>query len=366
MSMSAPEISSTTVVKFHISLQVADLARSVDFFRVLFHCEPAKQRRDYAKFEPDEPPLVLSLIPGPHSAGGALNHVGIRLADAAALVDVQSRLESAGWQTQREEGVECCYSRQTKFWINDPDGVLWELYVLDEDADEQHSHESTRNAAHVGERSADHSHAASQETATQAKVVWQHLLTQPLPARIEHADESVDQVQLEGTFNLKLEPETLAGFANEVWRILRPGGQLLIHGLAADSAWSGPPPALPGPAALVQEVPRVEDVHRVLVDAGFSNMEVTHLSAKANFKVGDLELREMRMTAVRPGTPDREQVGSVLYRGPLIFVQDDQGNIYPRGERVCIDRTAWDLLRSSSAAEQFVFFAGGSGSGCCD
>src|SRR6185295_3481268 len=106
MSMSAPEISSTTVVKFHISLQVADLARSVDFFRVLFHCEPAKQRRDYAKFEPDEPPLVLSLIPGPHSAGGALNHVGIRLADAAALVDVQSRLESAGWQTQREEGVE--------------------------------------------------------------------------------------------------------------------------------------------------------------------------------------------------------------------------------------------------------------------
>ena len=46
--------------------------------------EPAKLRADYAKFEPDDPPLVLSLEPTPRPAGGALNHLGFRLPDAKA------------------------------------------------------------------------------------------------------------------------------------------------------------------------------------------------------------------------------------------------------------------------------------------
>ena len=41
----------TDVVKFHLSLNVTDLARSLDFYRVLFGMEPAKVRADYAKFE---------------------------------------------------------------------------------------------------------------------------------------------------------------------------------------------------------------------------------------------------------------------------------------------------------------------------
>ena len=53
----------TNAVRFHLSLNVADLPRSVAFYRKLFGIEPAKQRPDYAKFEPDNPPLVLSLEP---------------------------------------------------------------------------------------------------------------------------------------------------------------------------------------------------------------------------------------------------------------------------------------------------------------
>ncbi len=55
--------------------------------------------------------------------------------DSAALVIVQRRLEQAGIHTQRQEGVECCYARQTKFWVHDPDQTLWEIYTLDEDID---------------------------------------------------------------------------------------------------------------------------------------------------------------------------------------------------------------------------------------
>ena len=43
------------------------------------------------------------------------------------------RLEQAGVRLRREEGVECCYARQTKFWVHDPDQTLWEIYTLDED-----------------------------------------------------------------------------------------------------------------------------------------------------------------------------------------------------------------------------------------
>src|SRR3954471_21730075 len=95
-------------IRFHLSLNVADLGRSVTFYRVLFGQEPAKRRADYAKFELDDPPLVLSLEPHAPVTGGALNHLGFRLPDSTVLVAMQQRLELAGIRSQREEGVECC------------------------------------------------------------------------------------------------------------------------------------------------------------------------------------------------------------------------------------------------------------------
>src|SRR3954468_5322483 len=108
----------TDPIRFHLSLNVADLGRSVAFFRPLWAGEPARGRADYAKFEPADPPLVLSLEPAAAvGRGGALNHLGFRLPDAAVLGAMQARLERAGLRTKREDGVECCYARQTKFWV---------------------------------------------------------------------------------------------------------------------------------------------------------------------------------------------------------------------------------------------------------
>ena len=103
-------------VRFHLSINVTDLAASVRFYRTLFDIEPAKCYDDYAKFELAEPPLVLSLEPQAHAGGGALNHLGFRLREAKELVEIQRRLEAAGNSTLREDGVECCYARQTKFF----------------------------------------------------------------------------------------------------------------------------------------------------------------------------------------------------------------------------------------------------------
>jgi len=120
-------------VRFHLSLNVADLTRAVAFYRILFGREPAKCRPDYAKFELDDPPLVLSLEPSSPTSGGTLNHLGFRMPDSTTLVAMQERLERGGIRSRREEGVECCYALQTKFWVTDPDQTLWEIYTLDED-----------------------------------------------------------------------------------------------------------------------------------------------------------------------------------------------------------------------------------------
>src|SRR5262245_1023222 len=165
--MSSTTASDLAVAKVHTSLNVSDLARSVEFYRVLFGIEPAKHRRDYAKFEVSSPPLILSLIPSRPTAGGTLNHTGLRLLSSDELVKVQVRLEAAGIRTQREEGVECCYAKQTKFWVTDPDRTLWELYVFHEDTDEHGDH-AVPEAGQV---------ASFARDVTQERVVWQNRLT---------------------------------------------------------------------------------------------------------------------------------------------------------------------------------------------
>ena len=160
-------------VRFHLSLNVSDLSRSVAFYRILFGVEPAKLRGDYAKFELDDPPLVLSLEPTPRAAGGPLNHLGFRLPDAPTLVAMQERLERAGIRSQREEGVECCYARQTKFWVTDPDQTLWEIYTLEGDIEH-------RGVGQSLEEMLPHANGKAAEASAEP-VVWEHRLTEPVP-----------------------------------------------------------------------------------------------------------------------------------------------------------------------------------------
>src|SRR5262245_35619172 len=207
-----------TLLKFHASLNVSDLPRAIAFCRVLLDVEPAKVRQDYAKFELAEPPIILSLIPGRANAG--LNHVGLRVRTTEELVEVQRRLETAGISTKREEGVECCYARQTKFWVSDPDGMLWEIYVFHEDIEER------------GDGSIPISTLTS--TAAFEKARWTHRLGEPFPAKIPLDANALGEIALEGSVNAYPSTEHRPGLMPEAFRALRPGGEVHIHGLTGD------------------------------------------------------------------------------------------------------------------------------------
>jgi catechol 2,3-dioxygenase-like lactoylglutathione lyase family enzyme len=121
----------------HISLNVSDVGRSVAFYSRLFG-EPATLKPGYAKFVSEEPGLHLALQEGPGEAGrGALSHLGVRVASTADVLRRRADLLEKGLTGEDEIGATCCYARQDKFWVSDPDGNRWEIYAVLEDVEEQ-------------------------------------------------------------------------------------------------------------------------------------------------------------------------------------------------------------------------------------
>ena len=116
--------------RLQLALNVDDLDASVAFYSRLFDAEPAKVRPGYANFAISEPPLKLVLIENPGS-GGSINHLGIEVADTAAVDREQQRLSGAGMESLDERGTTCCYAEQDKFWVQGtPDGERWEIYTV--------------------------------------------------------------------------------------------------------------------------------------------------------------------------------------------------------------------------------------------
>lgn len=121
--------------KMHVSLNVADVERSVRFYEAFFGAQAHKRRPGYANFDLSEPPLKLALNErgGAASDAGRLNHLGIQVATMEQVDGARERLVAAGLATFDEGDTTCCYARQNKVWATDPDGNAWEVYVLLDD-----------------------------------------------------------------------------------------------------------------------------------------------------------------------------------------------------------------------------------------
>lgn len=114
--------------RVQLALTVSDVDAAADFYGRLFNTEPAKRRPGYVNFAIADPPLKLVLIEG--EAGGTLNHLGVEVESTDEVARATDRLEDAGLSSRSEEDVECCYARQDKVWVNDPDGAPWEIYTV--------------------------------------------------------------------------------------------------------------------------------------------------------------------------------------------------------------------------------------------
>jgi catechol 2,3-dioxygenase-like lactoylglutathione lyase family enzyme len=119
------------VLKAHVSINVRNVERSIDFYRRMLGIEPSKVRGGYAKFDVQNPPLNLALNEVPTLAGaGALSHLGLQVGSTEDVLAVRTRWAEAGLVTRDEMKTDCCYATQDKTWVHDPDGNEWEAFVV--------------------------------------------------------------------------------------------------------------------------------------------------------------------------------------------------------------------------------------------
>jgi catechol 2,3-dioxygenase-like lactoylglutathione lyase family enzyme len=121
------------VLKAHLALNVRDVERSIEFYRKMLGIEPSKVRTGYAKFDVQNPPLNLTLNQHSFNEQGALSHLGLQVSSTEDVLAVRERWAESGLIPRDEMNTNCCYARQDKTWVHDPDGYEWEVFVVLED-----------------------------------------------------------------------------------------------------------------------------------------------------------------------------------------------------------------------------------------
>jgi catechol 2,3-dioxygenase-like lactoylglutathione lyase family enzyme len=120
-------------LKAHLALNVKNVEQSIDFYKKMLGIEPCKVRTGYAKFDVQNPPLNLTLNQNSFSERGALSHMGIQVASTGDVLALREKWVEEGLVTRDEMQTSCCYAVQDKTWVQDPDGNMWEAFVVLED-----------------------------------------------------------------------------------------------------------------------------------------------------------------------------------------------------------------------------------------
>ncbi|MFO0977756.1 MAG: ArsI/CadI family heavy metal resistance metalloenzyme [Planctomycetaceae bacterium] len=352
LNRNASSPSAQTATRFHLSLNVSSIERIASFLQLVLGVAPAKQRSDYAKFELESPPLVLSLEQNPPSEAGSLNHLGFRFSSLADLQSAQKRVESAGIPVQREEGVECCYAKQTKFWVHDPDHRLWEFYVLEGDLEHRGGGQTLEQM--VGDS------AACQVASTMRPVVWEHRMGSAFAI----PSTASDQIRLRGTFNVPVTDSDIVRTLHQCYQNLKPGGQIELHMLTCESPLTCAV-ELPGPAAYVKHVPVRQHLLQTLTEAGFADCRLTTFRSNACFQLSGQPLRETKIVAVKPRENVALECVRLVYRGPFAEVRDDRGNVWQRGIARDCPTIRWEELKSAGFETSFTVLPGTTTVGSC-
>ncbi|MDQ3010605.1 MAG: VOC family protein [Acidobacteriota bacterium] len=137
--MSNETSNAVQALKAHISINVGNVQRSIEFYRKMLGIEPLKVRTGYAKFDVQNPPLNLALnqamneVPTSEGKLSRLSHLGIQVGSTEDVLAMRERWAAAGLEPRDEMQTSCCYAVQDKTWVSDPDGNEWEVFVVLED-----------------------------------------------------------------------------------------------------------------------------------------------------------------------------------------------------------------------------------------
>ena len=118
--------------RFHLHLNVQDLAASIRFYSQLFAAEPTVLKSDYAKWMLEDPRINFAISNTGRAPG--VDHLGLQVDDEAGLAELGRRLDAAGAAVVPEDAAICCYAHSDKLWTEDPQGTRWETFHTHGDA----------------------------------------------------------------------------------------------------------------------------------------------------------------------------------------------------------------------------------------
>ncbi|MFZ2098995.1 MAG: VOC family protein [Oricola sp.] len=117
--------------EFHASIRVRDLATSTRFYAWLLNTWPKEWTHRYATFiRPDlNLNFVLLVSDGKELHHDTLYHIGIGVADKAAIIDAYDRALAFGAHIEKPPRTTWKGTPLHELWLKDPDGTLIEVYA---------------------------------------------------------------------------------------------------------------------------------------------------------------------------------------------------------------------------------------------
>ena len=176
--------------------------------------------------------------------------------------------------------------------------------------------------------------------------------------RREHpliANESVDCVLSNCVLNLVRNRDRHQLFS-EIFRVLKRGGRAAISDIVADehvpahlqndpNLWSG----------CISGAFREDELLAAFEQAGFHGMQVVKREQEPWRTVAGIEFRAVTVVAYKGKEgPCLDHNQAIIYRGPFKKVEDDDGHLYYRGERMAVCDKTFQLLQQEPYAGQFI------------
>ena len=132
--------------RMHVSLYVSDLTKSINFYSNFFGQEPTKVKPNYAKYVLEKPSLIISFVENKDRVQANFGHVGFQVETIEELNQKLQEAKKKNLVAKEEIGTNCCYAKQDKLWVHDPDNVQWEVYYFHADAEFNDPHYQTEEA----------------------------------------------------------------------------------------------------------------------------------------------------------------------------------------------------------------------------
>lgn len=133
--------------RMHVSLYVSDIMQTVNFYTAFFGLPASKIKPGYAKYILESPSLIISFVENKERVQQNFGHLGFQVETLEEMNEYLLKAKKMNLVSKEEMGTNCCYAKQDKFWVTDPDGVQWEVYFFHEDAEFNDPHYEMSDAS---------------------------------------------------------------------------------------------------------------------------------------------------------------------------------------------------------------------------